>query len=612
MKHLRKSILTLLALTLFGGAWAQWTGNPYASFVYNDKATVVFNGMAWYVIEDNSTAVNAGTLTLFARDPLCASVFNNGNRYTNNIDQYSSSVVKTYLDGLTTGSGSFAGVADAIVPVDLADVNVTGAKLWLLSLEQAATIFKTNKFVLACTKANGTTSNLNYCWTRTKVTASPDDADHVLRNNALAFYAGDNCKVKGNVNGNSNVSVDVDGYSYSTGCWAYNSYNVRPALKLDLSEVTLSSVTVTLSGGANATTTGGGSIQRFFEVDGSTHSPIVDVYYRGGTCGTFPATSEYYTTTDGITVEYIDSKTVKVSGTPTSNNVTVTIPDAHANHTFSYTASGATITAGCTTSGCPARSSFNPVKLTIAAPTDGGISAEATLINLDAFNKATNLSISTSNVKYYNATKSGDTYTKSGDALAAAPTSVGDYLAEITVSGATASVGYTKTLIVRELTPDATGKVWTLGQTPDYDLELQVEYYEAHALKNIPAGWTVKINGVEQQTPYQGDSLMITETDSVTLVPDGNPRRVKSVTLEDEAPAVQTVHVGGIVNATFYYLPGETWLQAIENHPTENAGFSINAGKVRYNGTRVYIGSFGDLNPNTEVDPNGDYRVLQH
>ena len=84
---------------------------------------------------------------------------------------------------------------------------------------------------------------------------------------------------------------------------------------------------------------------------------------------------------------------------------------------------------------------------------------------------------------------------------------------------------------------------WTLGQAPDYDLELQVEYYEAHALKNIPAGWTVLVNGVPQTTPYQGDSLMITETDTVTLVPDGNPRRVKSVTLEDD---VVRVNIGGI------------------------------------------------------------------
>lgn len=98
---------------------------------------------------------------------------------------------------------------------------------------------------------------------------------------------------------------------------------------------------------------------------------------------------------------------------------------------------------------------------------------------------------------------------------------------------------------------------WTLGQAPDYDLELQVEYYEAHALKNIPAGWTVKINGTEQPLPYQGDSLMITETDSVTLVPAGNPRRVKSVTLADEAVLVT------IDGVTLDITGCTTWAQII-------------------------------------------------
>ena len=105
---------------------------------------------------------------------------------------------------------------------------------------------------------------------------------------------------------------------------------------------------------------------------------------------------------------------------------------------------------------------------------------------------------------------------------------------------------------------------WSLGQTPDYDLELQVEYYEKHALKNIPAGWTVKINGEPQQTPYQGDSLLITETDSVTLVPDGNPRRVKSVTLEEDGPAVQTVNIDGV---NLLIAEGDTWADIIARNP---------------------------------------------
>lgn len=146
---------------------------------------------------------------------------------------------------------------------------------------------------------------------------------------------------------------------------------------------------------------------------------------------------------------------------------------------------------------------------------------------------------------------------------------------------------------------------WTLGQTPDYDLELQVEYYEAHALKNIPAGWTVKINGIEQPKPYQGDSLMITETDSVTLVPAGNPRRVKSVTLEDEGPAVQTITVSG---HKIYYLPGESWEQAIMNHP-ENTGWYIQGSWVFFDGLGLLYNEYpyNEVGKGDNIDPNRPY-----
>lgn len=148
---------------------------------------------------------------------------------------------------------------------------------------------------------------------------------------------------------------------------------------------------------------------------------------------------------------------------------------------------------------------------------------------------------------------------------------------------------------------------WSLGQTPDYDLELQVEYYEAHALKEIPAGWTVMVNGIEQQTPYQGDSLMITETDSVTLIPAGNPRRVKSVTLEDEAPALQSLQVGGVFPGTFYYLPGETWEQAIENHPTENNGWSTWYIYVLHGDYYLEYTNDSYVNHTDPIDPTAGY-----
>ena len=165
---------------------------------------------------------------------------------------------------------------------------------------------------------------------------------------------------------------------------------------------------------------------------------------------------------------------------------------------------------------------------------------------------------------------------------------------------------YTSAPPAIELTPNATGKVWTLAETPDYDLELQVEYYEAHALKNIAAGWTVKINGHEQPKPYQGDSLMITETDSVTLIPDGNPRRVKSVTLEDEGPAVQTITVSG---HKIYYLPGESWEQAIMNHP-ENTGWYIQGSWVFFDGLGSLLYDeypYNEVGKGDNIDPNRPY-----
>lgn len=85
-------------------------------------------------------------------------------------------------------------------------------------------------------------------------------------------------------------------------------------------------------------------------------------------------------------------------------------------------------------------------------------------------------------------------------------------------------------------------------------------------LDSIPAGWTVKVVGVAQtlQT-YDGGNpkmrwLEINETDSVTLIPD-NPRRVKSVTLEDEAVLV---NIDGI---TLDITGCTTWADIIARNP---------------------------------------------
>lgn len=111
-----------------------------------------------------------------------------------------------------------------------------------------------------------------------------------------------------------------------------------------------------------------------------------------------------------------------------------------------------------------------------------------------------------------------------------------------------------------KLTPDATGKVWTLAETPDYNLDLNVVYYQKFALKEIPANWQVKVDGVDKTAAIDGDSLKITETAQVLLTPD-HPESVKKVILVDEAVLV---NIDGI---TLDITGCTTWAQIIARNP---------------------------------------------
>ena len=125
----------------------------------------------------------------------------------------------------------------------------------------------------------------------------------------------------------------------------------------------------------------------------------------------------------------------------------VQFPAVH-EHSFTYSASGATITATCanTDDNCdlPEVENKHIATLTIAAPAlttyGGSESAEATITDEHSIQ-------GDAEVRYYKATKSGDTYTKTGDPLTEVPSDAGDYVAEITLgtgdNSATASIGYT-------------------------------------------------------------------------------------------------------------------------------------------------------------------------
>ncbi|MCR5283623.1 MAG: leucine-rich repeat domain-containing protein, partial [Lachnospiraceae bacterium] len=192
---------------------------------------VIFGGHEWYVLEDNSTAKNEGTLTLFAVECFGASQFNTSENYTND---YEDSLVRTAVLNLLETDEGLKAVSDAIIPVDVTqmkgniDANISaeatessgnesvgGDKLWLLSLSEASNL---SVKVLFCAKNKETVSNYNW-WLRTRY----DDAD--------AYYV---------------FGID-DTYGEICGCDFTEECGIRPALRLDLSAVDFDSVTRTFS-----------------------------------------------------------------------------------------------------------------------------------------------------------------------------------------------------------------------------------------------------------------------------------------------------------------------------------------------------------------------------
>ena len=171
---------------------------------------VYFNDMAWYVIEDNSTDTNAGSLTLLAKGAIGSSQFYTSKSSASDMS-YNGSTVKAYLDGLTAEGGAFEDVADAILPTtlttygyDSTDVYETteNAKLYLLSVSEASELPMRVKML------GGTAGK--YWWLR-----SP------------GYYNDDGARVAYEVN----YDVQASGENPTT------SYYVRPALNLDLSKV---------------------------------------------------------------------------------------------------------------------------------------------------------------------------------------------------------------------------------------------------------------------------------------------------------------------------------------------------------------------------------------
>ena len=131
---------------------------------------------------------------------------------------------------------------------------------------------------------------------------------------------------------------------------------------------------------------------------------------------------------------------------------------------------------------------------------------------------------------------------------------------------------------------------------------------QQHKLDSIPVNWQVKVGDAAPVSPtaytvgntQKGYIENITENDSVTLIPD-NPRRVKSVTLEDAAPAVQTITVAGV---QLNYVEGETWVQTAQRNP---GVITIDGSYVNKMNGSYFLMTSSVVSPTSTYDPSLGY-----
>ena len=109
-KKLKQLIGILLTLVMVLGQMPgmsltalAWEGDPYASLL-NTTTVVKFDGKEWYLIENNSTAANAGTVTLLAKECVAASMYvsdGSSNAYSGSTVE---NAVKNYYDNIISNN----------------------------------------------------------------------------------------------------------------------------------------------------------------------------------------------------------------------------------------------------------------------------------------------------------------------------------------------------------------------------------------------------------------------------------------------------------------------------------------------------------------------------
>ena len=154
---------------------------------------------------------------------------------------------------------------------------------------------------------------------------------------------------------------------------------------------------------------------------------------------------------------------------------------------------------------------------------------------------------------------------------------------------------------------------WTFTM-PASDVELQVEYYAESNLflsKDALADkGSISVTAGDLGVQFGDDGKSantVTEGTPMTVTYNGT-KKLLGMKVEKKAPALLSIEIGGHVTATIYYFEGETWEQAIQNHPTENSAWKIDNGHISGNGPNLTAGG-NYVNPNSTIDPKADYHL---
>ena len=204
--------------------------------------------------------------------------------------------------------------------------------------------------------------------------------------------------------------------------------------------------------------------------------------------------------------------------------------------------------------------------------------------------------------------------------------------AAVTVSGAgwnaTDGVGATGEL--------AKGKKLTVTAASGDDFALvcagkgQIGYYLAATATDTQPTTTWTFTALDDDPATQPMGVIVSETDFSSARPGTYTDTVTfTAQVEDDNPLQKLTIVADVtyleikVDVDFYYMAGETWKEAIENHPTENTGWSIfdyselyGIKGVQYTDENRNIYNFCLLDDNAdlvdfdlEIDPNGGYTL---